>query len=67
MPEDKYQMAVALAREYNSGSTSFLQRKMALSYNEAAALIERMEEEGIVSEPNFTGRREVLPRGGEGV
>ncbi len=37
-----------------------LQRKLALGYNAAARLIERAEDEGIVSRPDHVGKREVL-------
>lgn len=47
----------------NKASTSYLQRKLRIGYNSAARLIERMEDEGIVSPPGHNGKREVLING----
>jgi S-DNA-T family DNA segregation ATPase FtsK/SpoIIIE len=55
-----YQQAVAIVRGDGKASTSFIQRKLKIGYNRAARLIDRMEEEGIVSPANHTGKREVL-------
>ncbi len=41
-------------------STSYLQRCLKIGYNKAAGLIDRLEEEGIISAPNHAGKREVL-------
>ena len=41
-------------------STSYLQRQLRVGYNNAARLIERMEQDGFVSKPDHVGRREVL-------
>lgn len=41
-------------------STSFLQRKMLISYNEAMTLMGIFEEEGLVSAPNSAGLRKLL-------
>ena len=41
-------------------STSYIQRKLAIGYNKAASLVERMEQEGIVGAANHVGKREVL-------
>jgi uncharacterized protein (UPF0335 family) len=56
----EYIAAVALVRTSRKASASFLQRSLKIGYNSAAALIERMQSEGIVSEPDATGKREVL-------
>jgi S-DNA-T family DNA segregation ATPase FtsK/SpoIIIE len=46
-------------------STSYLQRKLAIGYNSAAKLIERMENEGVITHADHVGRRQVLMgRGG---
>lgn len=57
---DGYPEAVALVRDNNKASTSWLQRHLRIGYNAAACLIERMEREGIVTKPDHVGRREVL-------
>ncbi|HEX4078218.1 MAG TPA: DNA translocase FtsK, partial [Rhizomicrobium sp.] len=41
-------------------TTSYIQRRLEVGYNRAARLIERMEEEGVISKPNHQGKREVL-------
>ena len=46
--------------ESQKASTSWLQRQLRIGYNSAARLIERMEDEGLVSPPNHVGRRDVL-------
>ncbi len=58
--DEKYEQAVGLLILSQRASTSFLQRKLALGYNAAARLIERAEDEGIVSRPDHVGKREVL-------
>ena len=45
--------------ERNS-STSYLQRKLKISYNRAAELLETMEERGIVGPLADSGKREIL-------
>jgi len=47
-------------RNDKKASTSYLQRKLRLGYNRAAILIERMEDEGVVTPPDHVGRREVI-------
>lgn len=58
--EDLYSQAVAIVRNDKKASTSYIQRKLRIGYNRAAALIDRMEEEGIVSAADHVGRREVI-------
>ena len=41
-------------------STSYIQRRLQIGYNRAATLMERMEKEGIVGQPNHAGKREIL-------
>lgn len=55
-----YDKAVSIVITENRPSISFLQRKLSIGYNRAANLIEKMEEEGIVSKPNSMGKRRVL-------
>ncbi len=58
--EDLYMQAVEIVRNDKKASTSYIQRKLRIGYNRAASLIERMEEEGVVSAADHVGRREVL-------
>ncbi|MDZ3833237.1 MAG: DNA translocase FtsK 4TM domain-containing protein [Sphingopyxis sp.] len=59
--EDRmYAKACQIVVESQKASTSWLQRQLRIGYNSAARLIERMEEEGLVSSPNHVGRRDVL-------
>ena len=46
-------------------STSFVQRHLQIGYNKAAKLVEKMEQEGVVSQANHVGKREVLGRSDE--
>ncbi len=55
-----YDEAVALITREGKASTSFIQRHLQIGYNRAARIIERMEDEGLVSQANRVGRREVL-------
>ncbi|GIK97921.1 MAG: hypothetical protein BroJett029_21300 [Alphaproteobacteria bacterium] len=57
-----YDQAVALVCRERKASTSFVQRHLQIGYNRAARLIERMEKEGVVSQANHVGKREVLGR-----
>ena len=41
-------------------SVSYLQRRLSIGYNRAADLIERMEEDGMISAANGMGKREIL-------
>lgn len=58
--EDLYTQAVNIVRNDKKASTSYIQRKLRIGYNRAAALIDRMEEEGIVGPADHVGRREIL-------
>ncbi|MBT6824681.1 MAG: cell division protein FtsK, partial [Rhodospirillales bacterium] len=55
-----YDEAVALVAREGKASTSFIQRHLQIGYNRAARIIEHMESQGVVSEANRVGRREVL-------
>ena len=52
--------AIDLIKSTNKASTSFLQRNFQIGYNKAARIMETLEKRGVVSEPNHTGKREVL-------
>ena len=57
---DIYAKAVDVVAKAQKASTSFIQRHLRIGYNNAARLIERMEQDGFVSRPDHVGRREVL-------
>jgi DNA segregation ATPase FtsK/SpoIIIE, S-DNA-T family len=58
--DDLYDKAVAIVARDRKASTSYLQRRLSLGYNRAASLIERMEQDGMISPPNHAGKREIL-------
>ena len=55
-----YDAALKIIKTEKKASTSFLQRKLQIGYNRAARIIDQMEDNGIVSKANHTGKREVL-------
>ena len=57
---DLYTQAVQVVTRDRKASTSYIQRRLQIGYNRAASLIERMEQEGIVGQPNHSGKREIL-------
>ena len=62
---DLYQQAVQIVIRDRKASTSYIQRRLQIGYNRAASLMERMEQEGIVGQPNHAGKREILVEGGD--
>jgi len=61
-----YDQAVAIVLRDRKASTSYVQRRLAIGYNRAATLIERMENEGLIGPANHAGKREILVGGDEG-
>ena len=55
-----YNKAVMIVRRDKKASISYVQRQLRIGYNRAATLIEKMEENGIVSAPNISGKREII-------
>ena len=58
--EDLYSKAVMIVRRDKKPSISYIQRQLRIGYNRAATLIEKMEENGVVSSPSISGKREVI-------
>jgi S-DNA-T family DNA segregation ATPase FtsK/SpoIIIE len=58
--DDLYDQAVAIIARDRKVSTSYIQRRLQIGYNRAARIIEKMEEEGVISAPNHAGKREIL-------
>ena len=52
--------SINLIKSTNKASTSFLQRNFQIGYNKAARVMEALEQRGVVSSPNHTGKREIL-------
>ena len=62
---DLYDRAVAIVLRDRKASTSYIQRRLSIGYNRAASLIERMEQESVISPANHSGKREILVPEGE--
>ncbi|MCF6302511.1 MAG: cell division protein FtsK, partial [Devosiaceae bacterium] len=63
--DELYDKAVNIVLNDRKASTSYIQRRLSIGYNRAATLIEKMENEGVISAANHAGKREVLV--GDGV
>lgn len=55
-----YTKAVDLVMNDQAVSASYVQRKLEIPYDEAADIVQRMEDEGLISAPNQVGAREIL-------
>ncbi len=60
--DDLYSKAVEIVVKQQKVSTSYIQRYLQIGYNRAARIIEKMEEDGIISEANNAGKRHVLKK-----
>jgi S-DNA-T family DNA segregation ATPase FtsK/SpoIIIE len=58
--DELFNQAVEVIMKDKRVSTSYIQRKLQIGYNRAARIIEEMEDQGIISEPNNQGKREIL-------
>jgi S-DNA-T family DNA segregation ATPase FtsK/SpoIIIE len=58
--DELYDKAVAIVARDRKVSTSYIQRRLQIGYNRAARLVERMEEDGVISQANHAGKRDVL-------
>jgi S-DNA-T family DNA segregation ATPase FtsK/SpoIIIE len=58
--DELYDKAVHIVLTDKKASTSYVQRRLGIGYNKAATLIERMENEGVISPANHAGKREIL-------
>ena len=57
-----YSKAVEIVVKQQKVSTSYIQRYLQIGYNRAARIVEKMEEDGIISEANNAGKRHVLKK-----
>ena len=55
-----YEQAVNIVMQDRKASISYIQRKLRIGYNRAATLVERMEDCGVITPPNHSGKREIL-------
>ncbi|MFN3970340.1 MAG: DNA translocase FtsK 4TM domain-containing protein [Gemmobacter sp.] len=55
-----YDQAIAIVARDRKCSTSYIQRKLGIGYQKAARLVEKMEEQGVVTQANHVGKREIL-------
>ena len=60
--DELYTKAVDIVISQQKVSTSFIQRYLQIGYNRAARIVEKMEEDGIVSEASNAGKRQVLKK-----
>ncbi len=58
--DELYDQAVGIVTETRRASISLVQRKLKIGYNRAARLLEQMENDGVVSQMQSNGSREVL-------
>jgi S-DNA-T family DNA segregation ATPase FtsK/SpoIIIE len=58
--DEMYKKAVETVLNDRKISVSYIQRKLQIGYNRAARIVEEMEQKGVVSPPNHTGKREIL-------
>jgi S-DNA-T family DNA segregation ATPase FtsK/SpoIIIE len=58
--QQSYERAVGVIITHQKVSSSYIQRRLGIGYNKAKALVERAEAAGIVTAPNYVGKREVL-------
>ncbi len=57
-----YSKAVNIVVTQQKVSTSYIQRYLQIGYNRAARIVEKMEEDGVISEANNAGKRQVLKK-----
>lgn len=58
--EDLYSQAVYIVKTKRKSSISYIQRSLRIGYNRAANLVEEMENNGVLSPPGHSGKREIL-------
>ncbi len=60
--DELYGKAVDIVVKQQKVSTSYIQRYLQIGYNRAARIVEKMEEDGIISEASSAGKRQVLKK-----
>ncbi|MDD9318586.1 DNA translocase FtsK [Acinetobacter lactucae] len=61
MDMELYKSVVDFVRNHNKASTSHIQRAFNLSYNRAVPLMDKLEEDYVISPMSANGKREVYP------
>lgn len=56
----EYDEALELVTSCNKVSCAFLQRQMKIGYNKAASIIEKLEENNIITQPDHAGQRQLI-------
>ena len=57
---DHLQKAIEIMHSQNRISTSLVQRHLRIGYNKAARIIEEMEEKGLITPPDHSGKRQIV-------
>ena len=60
--DELYSKAIDIVVKQQRVSTSYIQRYLQIGYNRAARIVEKMEEDGIISDANNAGKRHVLKK-----
>ena len=60
--DELYNKAVEIVVKQQKVSTSYIQRYLQIGYNRAARIVEKMEEDGIITEANNAGKRDVIKK-----
>ena len=58
--DELYNEAVKLVIREQKASTSFIQRYFRIGYNRSATIIEKMEENNVISKSGRAGKREII-------
>jgi S-DNA-T family DNA segregation ATPase FtsK/SpoIIIE len=58
--DEMYRQAKELVLREKKVSVSYVQRALRIGYNRAANIVEQLEKDGIVSEPDHSGKRKVV-------
>ena len=60
--DELYEKALQIVLDQQKVSTSFIQRYLQIGYNRAARIVEKMEEDGYITEPSHSGKRSVIKK-----
>jgi S-DNA-T family DNA segregation ATPase FtsK/SpoIIIE len=58
--DELFQESISIITKEGKASTSLLQRKLQIGYNRAARIIDQLEEQGLISQANHVGKREIF-------